>query len=167
MLSFPGAPSSPPRNALNSYSWGVHLSALSPSCQPVLPEGLRCLLIVAQCQMQTAQSPGLAPGLSHALCKSLCSEGHGLSGALMLHFPLVPVICYPSGMGAVPSCCGGRGEMPAKGAGTELGAFLGRGRIMETLRASPLIWREHAVVNQPPDSQAQLPSTASPCHGDD
>ena len=152
-LSFLGAPSSPPRNALNGYSWGVRLSALSPSCQPVLPEGLGCLLIVAQCHMQTARSPGLAYGLSHALC----SEGRGLSGALMLHFPLVPVICCPSRMGAVPSCCGGRGEMPTKGAGAKLRAFLGRGRIMETLRASPLIWREHAIVNQPPDSQAQLP----------
>lgn len=156
MPSFPGAHSSPPRNALNSYSWGVHLSALSLSCQPVLPEGLWCLLIVAQCQMQTAQSPGLASGMSHAFCKSLCSEGQGLSGGTNAPLSIRACDLLPFQDGCSAILLWGWCEMPTKGAGTKLRAFLGKGRIMETLRDSPLIWKQHAVVNQPPDSQTLL-----------
>lgn len=156
MPSFPGAHSSPPRNALNSYSWGVHLSALSLSCQPVLPEGLWCLLIVAQCQMQTAQSPGLASGMSHAFCKSLCSEGQGLSRGTNAPLSIRACDLLPFQDGCSAILLWGWGEMPTKGAGTKLRAFLGKGRIMETLRDSPLIWKQHAVVNQPPDSQTLL-----------
>ena len=106
--------------------------------------------------MQTAQSPGLAFGMSHAFCKSLCSEGRGLSGGTNAPLSIRACDLLPFQDGCSAILLWGWDEMPTKGAGTKLRAFLGKGRIMETLRDSPLVWRQHAVVNQPPDSQTLL-----------
>lgn len=58
----------------------------------------------------------------------------------MLPFPLMSVVRCPSRMGALPSCCGGKNELPVVGgsSGTELRASVGRGDVMETPRTSPL-----------------------------
>lgn len=59
---------------------------------------------------------------------------------VMLPFPLMSVARCPSRMGALPSCYGGKNEVPVVGggSGTELRASLGRGDVMETLSTSPL-----------------------------
>lgn len=115
-----------PQEHLEHLFLGSVFSCSFPKLPASSPRGTLVLLIVAQCQMQTARSLELASGMGRAFCRSLRSGPQGPSGALKLCFPLVPVICCLSQMGPLPSCCGGKGEMPTEGAGIELRTFPGR-----------------------------------------
>lgn len=86
---------SPPRERFEQLFLGSTFYLLSLSCSS--PWGLGCLLIGHSVKCRQLRVRDWHPGLSHVLCDHFAVRGKDSLGALMLYFPLVPVICYPSG----------------------------------------------------------------------